>query len=166
MRLNEISGAVHGAQVFSLRRDMLPTDLESIRKRLNDLGLDGAEMARRTQESARTVQGYLSKVGREIPASFIAKLEANGVASARWLLTEEGPRDVASPDLVSLRLEAVQKIARGKVPEAALRAFVTPPSGVGGSAKDAIQASDAQSERAKAKGRRKKRGGGGPDAQE
>lgn len=94
---------------------MLRHDLEEIRRRLNELGLPGTVLAAKTGHNARTVQDYLSKPGRDIPADFIAKLEDAGVASARWLLLEEGEPAVAHPELQGKRLRVIGKIAEGKL---------------------------------------------------
>lgn len=104
-----------------------PTDMQEIRARLNQRlkakNLTARQLAHRVKFPEKNVQRWINGKLEKIPADFIGACEAEGFASARWLLTGEGGAEVEETPDAEVRLQVIQMVSHDAIPVEALRDF-------------------------------------------
>lgn len=94
--------------------------MEAVRGRLKTrvaqrFGGSARQLAHLTGDDEKNVQRWVSGQSKTIPADFIGRCEAKGFASARWLLTGDGPPEPHKPGEAESIVQAVGLVLGGKV---------------------------------------------------
>lgn len=92
------------------------TTVEGIRARLKLLleerGWSAAELARQVGLPPKNVQRLLGGTTDSVPAELVGRLEEKGIASARWLFTEEGTMEPIPPPEAEVLVAAIRRLVR------------------------------------------------------